>query len=153
MNPGSSRPVDKDASVAVERFVDFYQTLTPASLQRIRGVYAEDAWFKDPFNDVHGADEVQRILAHMFDALTSARFVIRDTVVQGDSAFFTWDFTFHVKKWKPLVEQRIHGASHVRFDVEGKVSYHRDYWDAAEELYEKLPVIGWVMRGLKRRMR
>ena len=136
----------------IGRFVDFYQTLTPASLPRIRDVYAEDAWFKDPFNDVHGADEIERIFAHMFDALTSPRFVIRDTVVEGDTAFLTWDFTFHMKEWKPLVEQHIHGASHVRFDVEGKAKYHRDYWDAAEELYEKLPVIGWVMRGLRRRM-
>jgi hypothetical protein len=31
------------------------------------------------------------------------------------------------------------------------VSLHRDYWDAAEELYEKLPVVGSVMRWLKRR--
>ena len=136
----------------IGRFVDFYQTLTPASLPRIRDVYAEDAWFKDPFNDVHGTDEIERIFAHMFDALTSPRFVIRDTVVEGDTAFLTWDFTFHMKEWKPLVEQHIHGASHVRFDVEGRANYHRDYWDAAEELYEKLPVIGWVMRGLRRRM-
>jgi hypothetical protein len=28
---------------------------------------------------------------------------------------------------------------------------HRDYWDAAEELYEKLPVLGSVMRWLKAR--
>jgi len=28
---------------------------------------------------------------------------------------------------------------------------HRDYWDAAEELYEKLPGIGAFMRFLKRR--
>ena len=144
MNETSSTPVD--------RFVDFYQTLTPTSLRRIRDVYAEDAWFKDPFNDVHGANEVERILAHMFDTLTSARFVIRDTVAEGDSAFLTWDFSFHVKKWKPLLEQHIHGASHVRFDAEGRAKYHRDYWDAAEELYEKLPVIGRVMRGLRRRM-
>jgi hypothetical protein len=31
------------------------------------------------------------------------------------------------------------------------VAYHRDYWDAAEELYEKLPVLGGLMRFLKRR--
>ena len=26
---------------------------------------------------------------------------------------------------------------------------HRDYWDAAEELYEKLPLLGALMRWLK----
>jgi len=28
------------------------------------------------------------------------------------------------------------------------VFYHRDYWDAAEELYEKLPLIGSIFRFL-----
>ena len=35
----------------------------------------------------------------------------------------------------------------------GRVVAHRDYWDAAEELYEKLPVLGALMRLLKRRLR
>ena len=55
----------------------------------------------------------------MFYALSSARFVIRDSVADGDQAFLRWDFYFHVRKWKPAVEQYIHGASHVRFDADG----------------------------------
>jgi len=36
-------------------------------------------------------------------------------------------------------------------DAQGRVTLHRDYWDAAEELYEKLPWVGGLMRWLKRR--
>jgi hypothetical protein len=36
-------------------------------------------------------------------------------------------------------------------DDEGRITLHRDYWDAAEELYEKLPLIGSLMRWLKKR--
>jgi hypothetical protein len=46
--------------------------------------------------------------------------------------------------------QLMRGVTHLRFDECGRVSYHRDYWDAAEELYMKLPGIGTVMRGLRR---
>ena len=52
-----------------------------------------------------------------------------------------------------LLRQRnvqINGSSHVKFDDQGLVTFHRDYWDAAEELYEKLPVIGFVMKQLKK---
>jgi hypothetical protein len=55
-------------------------------------------------------------------------------------------------KHKPGVVQTIHGASHVRLDECGKIRYHRDYWDAADELYAKLPLIEPVMRLLKRRL-
>jgi hypothetical protein len=36
-------------------------------------------------------------------------------------------------------------------DPQGLIVLHRDYWDAAEELYEKLPVVGALMRWLRRR--
>jgi hypothetical protein len=41
-------------------------------------------------------------------------------------------------------------VSHLKFAADGRVVYHRDYWDAAEELYMKLPAIGTLMRGLRR---
>jgi hypothetical protein len=42
------------------------------------------------------------------------------------------------------------GVSHLRFAADGKVNYHRDYWDTGEELYMKLPGLGTLMRGLRR---
>ena len=45
----------------------------------------------------------------------------------------------------------VRGASHLVLNEQGLVTLHRDYWDAAEELYEKLPVVGALMRWLKRR--
>ena len=47
--------------------------------------------------------------------------------------------------------QTVRGASHLVLNEQGLVTLHRDYWDAAEELYEKLPVGGGLMRWLKRR--
>jgi hypothetical protein len=41
----------------------------------------------------------------------------------------------------------------LEFNEQGLVSVHRDYWDAAEELYEKLPLLGALMRWLKRQAR
>ena len=72
--------------------------------------------------------------------------------MQGDEAFLTWDFRLRIKKYKPDDEQVIRGGSHLCFEAQNKVCYHRDYWDAAEELYEKLPLIGGLMRFMKRRM-
>ena len=47
--------------------------------------------------------------------------------------------------------QTVRGASHLVLNEQGLVTLHRDYWDAAEELYEKLPLVGSLMRWLKRR--
>lgn len=141
-----------DLRDAAERAHAFFENLAPADLERIAEVYAPNAYFRDPFNEVRGVAQVRRIFAHMFDNLDDCRFEILETVVDDKGAFLTWDMTFRVKRWKRGGVQRIHGATHLKFDPAGRIEYHRDYWDAADELYAKLPLIGPVMRYLKRRL-
>ena len=137
---------------AAEGFRQFWEELTPERVARIGEHYTEDAYFRDPFNEVRGLAAIRPIFEHMFETLHEPRFKILEVVRQGDAAFFVWDFSFRVKQWKPEVTQTIHGSSHVRFAPDGRVSYHRDYWDAAGELYEKLPIIGALMRWLAKKM-
>ena len=70
------------------------------------------------------------------------------------SHFFplTWEFHFRFQRFAPDQARCILGASHLVWNAAGQVSLHRDYWDAAEELYEKLPVVGGLMRLIKRRL-
>ena len=135
---------------AAARVRAFFESISPASLARIDEVYAADAYFKDPFNEVRGVEAVRRIFEHMFEQVERPRFVVREVVAAGDGAFLTWDFAFRARRLGEG-EQVIHGASHLRFGADGRVSYHRDYWDAAEELYEKIPFLGGLMRAVKRR--
>jgi len=131
----------------VARVVAFYERLTPDSLGTLAEVYAPGARFKDPFNEVQGLDAIRAIFTHMFQQVQAPRFVVLTAVAEDAQCFLTWDFHFQTGD-KALT---IHGASHLRFDGGGRVAWHRDYWDAAEELYEKLPVLGSLMRWLKRR--
>jgi hypothetical protein len=136
---------------AVDRIVDVFQTLTPASVEALDEVYAPQARFKDPFNDVRGLPEIQRIFRHMFVSLNQPRFIITERIVQGGQCFLTWEFRFTFKNFKQGQEQCILGGSHLVLDDAGRITLHRDYWDAAEELYEKLPLVGGLMRWLKAR--
>lgn len=134
----------------VARLVELFEALSPGDVVRLPRYYAADARFKDPFNEVQGAAAIQRVFAHMFEALDSPRFVVREILLQGDQCFLTWDFLFRMRRFA-RGEQVVRGATHLRFDAHGLVSLHRDYWDAAEELYEKLPGLGTLMRWLKQR--
>jgi steroid delta-isomerase len=136
---------------AVQRLVAFFETITVASVNTIPDLYAPDARFKDPFNDVTGHAAITRIFAHMFEALEAPRFVVRERIVQGQQCFLTWEFRFRFRRFKQGEEQVVLGSSHLVFNNAGLVTLHRDYWDAAEELYEKLPVVGTLMRWLKKR--
>jgi len=133
---------------ALPAVVHFFENLGPADLAQLELIYHPQAYFRDPFNVVQGVPGIRRVFEHMFHTLEEPRFIILSQVAQGDEAFLTWDFSFQLRG-RPL---NIHGASHLRFTAGGRISHHRDYWDAAEELYAKLPLLGQLMRWLRRRM-
>ena len=87
----------------------------------------------------------------MYVSLAQPRFVIVAQIVDGSQAFLTWEFRFKFKRFDTQTEQVVLGTTHLVLDEQGQISLHRDYWDAAEELYEKLPVVGSLMRWLKGR--
>ena len=139
----------RHADARVARVVAMFESITPADVSRLGEFYAGDARFKDPFNDVRGLPAIRGVFAHMFVALDAPRFVVREVIVDGDACFLTWDFLFRFRRFA-AGEQTVHGGSHLRFAPDGRIEMHRDYWDAAEELYMKLPAIGMLMRGLRK---
>jgi steroid delta-isomerase len=134
----------------LDALVRYYETLDPQSLADMGRYYADDCYFKDPFNEVHRLADIQALLLRMYRQLHEPRFRVTRRIADAGGAALAWDFDFRIKAWRPATVQRIHGATLLRFDAAGKVVHHRDYWDAAEELYEKLPGIGVLMRVLRR---
>jgi SnoaL-like domain len=138
-------------SSALDNIVTYFETITPETVARVNDLYTPDAYFKDPFNEVRGVKHIEHIFNHMYTALDKPRFVITSRIVQDNACFLVWDFKFYMKNYNKTKEQTIRGGSHLILNPEGKIVSHRDYWDAAEELYEKLPVVGGLMRWLKKR--
>lgn len=139
------------SEAAVDRIVALFESLGPQDVPRLDAWYAADAWFKDPFNEVRGLPHVQRIFAHMFEALEDPRFKVTSRIVQGGECFLAWEFRYSFRRWPRAGGQLVRGASHLKLAGDGRIAWHRDYWDAAEEVYEKLPLLGGLLRRLKRR--
>jgi steroid delta-isomerase len=136
----------------VARAVAVFAHLTRENLASLAGIYAADAHFRDPFNDVRGFPAIESIFDDMFVRLADCRFEFLDVVCDDDGALLTWDMHFRFRSYRPDTPQVIHGATHLKFDATGRIADHRDYWDAADELYAKLPLIGPLIRYLKRKM-
>jgi steroid Delta-isomerase len=143
----------------LQRLSDFYTQITPNSVPSLIELYAPDAYFKDPFNEVRGIKNIVNIFSHMFEQIEQPRFEIL-SCIQGqtsqdshdDEAYLVW--LFYWKRDSQGNEAApIRGSSHVKFDMSGLVTYHRDYWDAAEELYETLPLLGQLLRFIKKKLK
>jgi steroid delta-isomerase len=133
----------------LDTLCDYFDKLSADNLDQLDTYYAADARFKDPFHEVTGVAAIRAILHHTFDKMPGARFRVTGRFPGQDGhAVILWEMDFTM----PVTRQptAIHGATHLIFADDGKVTLHRDYWDAAEELYGRLPVLKWLMRALAR---
>lgn len=126
----------------------WFQTLTPESLERTGEMYAQDAVFVDPFNQLAGLASVRAVYQHMFATLNQPRFVVTKIVESGRHGFMTWDFIFECRGQA----QQISGCTQFELNDHGLIVLHRDYWDAAQQVYEKIPLLGGVMRMIRRKL-
>lgn len=134
--------------MTLDEIIAWFESLTPRSVERAGEFYTADAYFKDPFNEVRGVEPIRRVFAHMFEQVDEPRFRVTGRWEGADGILLGWDFDFRLGRQS----RRIQGMSHLRLAPDGRIASHRDYWDAAGELYETLPFIGALMRFLRRRV-
>ncbi len=128
----------------LQELVAWYSTLTPETLSQLSAIYHEDARFCDPFNQVQGHAAIARVFEHMFEATEHPRFEITATQTDGSIAWVSWNFSFGLRGR----ECEIEGVSRLEFAADGRVSMHRDYWDALDLLVE-LPLLGGLLRFIR----
>jgi steroid Delta-isomerase len=133
------------------RYCALFASLSPQDLPRLGEYFAADARFKDPFNDVRGVSAVQAVFAHMFAVTDGPRFEILEQSASDSTGFVRWRFRF-VSRGRPHLTREIEGVSRVLFGADGRVAEHIDYWDPAEFIYDGLPLIGPVLRLVRRRL-
>ncbi len=135
----------------LERYVAFFEGMTESDIARVPEVYAPDARFKDPFSDFRGHDRLQRLFTAMLRDVRGYGLVVEAQCLDGRTGWLKWTMSGHVRA---LGKQRwtVTGTSIVQFDEQGRVTEHVDYWDAAGQMYERLPVIGWILRRIRGRL-
>lgn len=134
------------------RYAQSFAALTPHDLEGLRGLVAPEVRFRDPFNDVRGVERFLAVFARALEDMEDLTFATSRIAVDGDTAFLRWTMRGRPRtRWlaAPLV---VEGVSEVRFDAGGRVIEHVDHWDAAGQLYERLPLLGGLLRVLHRRL-
>ena len=134
-----------------EKLTHFFETLhSGTSIDSFRSIYDDKVSFKDPFNKVDDIASVYGIFAHMYQNLDNPRFVINEYMDKENIIYVKWDFLFAFKGKKD--ENSFEGVSRLVLNEQGKVISHIDYWDAAEHMYEKMPLVGSLLRFIKRKI-
>jgi steroid delta-isomerase len=135
----------------LQRYTRFFEQMTVGGLGQLADVMTEDVHFVDPFNDVVGLEKVEAIFLHMFRNLEKIQFTVTHAATIDDSetvGLISWELNSELRG-RPY---RIEGMSEISFASDGRVRRHIDHWDAARQFYERLPIIGWLLRMIRRRL-
>ena len=106
--------------------------------------------FQDPFQKVQGLDSIYNIFADMYLKLYNPYFVVNEVVCSNEVSYLRWEFFYSLSQ--TAQKESFIGVSRVTFSTDGKVLSHIDYWDAAEHIYEKIPLLGSFIRFFKRKI-
>ncbi len=138
-------------SDAIQRFIEAYTHLNKDNLSGLQSVYHEQCLFEDPIHTCEGWDALHHHLKTMYDNTTQCKFVIKTWTGNEEQLFLQWSLTFAHTKLFSGKKQELEGCSRVEF-ADGRVRYHRDFFDLGGMVYEGLPLIGFLIRRIKSRL-
>ena len=131
----------------LQHYYSDYLAGDPVQLERL---YRDDIIFCDPLHRIEGLPGLKRYFAAMSEGLKECRFEFDNASIAGDSACLPWHMHYahrSLNGGRPLV---LRGCSLLRYGE--KVYYHEDFYDLGAMVYERVPLLGALVRGVKSRM-
>lgn len=144
---GSPETIDRSLARFRELFADFRPEVARSNAASL---YSEDAYFNDGFVELTGTAAIADYLGRSAEATEAIEVEIEQITRTEDGVYLRWimTYTIHYRSMTIVAP----GISHLRFTPEGRISYHRDYWDGSGALMEVVPLGGATLRAIKGRL-
>jgi hypothetical protein len=139
---------------ALQRFTDFLQNLGNKAYIRDHTlkVYAADAYLDDTLVEHRGAASIESYFVKTSETMTSYDLVIDDIARSGEDFYIRWTMTFAAPALSGGKPVRSVGISQVRFNREGKVAFHCDFWDSGKNFFAHLPGAGGAIGFIRKKL-
>lgn len=120
--------------------------------ENVTQVYAEKVYFRDAFKQFDRANEIRDYFLHGLEPLNAAEFDFRRIIRSGDEFYIDWVMRLDFKKTPKGTWEESIGMTHMRFNSEGKVIFHQDYWDPTDIVYKRIPVAKQLINFVKKKL-
>jgi hypothetical protein len=143
--------VSPDYGARLRAYGEFLAAISAERVDELRTLAAPDVRFRDPFNDVQGIEPMLRVFYKMFEDARDIRFDVLHSASAGPVGYLRWEMSLRpTSRLMSGQTLRFSGVSEVRFDEQGRVALHVDHWDAGAQFYERLPLLGGLLRLIRR---
>lgn len=130
-----------------------FNNLRADNIEILNEFYDEKSIFIDPLGTHNGRESIKAYYKNLYKNVTYIKFNFNNIIANGNSYSLYWTMTLSAQglnSGKPII---VEGNSHITFNNSGLVIYHRDYFDMGEFIYEHLPVMGWTIDKIKKRLK
>ena len=144
----------KEEKQALQRFTKFLEGVGNAEYiqKHVREVYSDDAFLDDTLVVKRGVQNIEQYFLKTAKNMTTYKTTIDDIARSGDDYYVRWTMIFAAEGFSGGNPVHSVGITHIRFNKEGKVAVHQDYWDAAKNFYAHLPVAGGVIGFIQKKL-
>lgn len=140
-------------SKQLEQLKSFYADMHSNDFSAIDTLYHPNIVFKDAVQEVHGREPLKAYFTHGLGNAEQCLFHFEQVSQSGNNAFLVWEMRLKHPSIGGGKEIIVPGASWVQFDADsGLITLHRDFCDLGAMVYEHLPVIGFLVRKVRRHL-
>ncbi len=135
-------------TIVVEKFKDYFSPIDFTKQSVLNEIYSDNIVFKDPIHETHGIESLKSYFQKLNENLIEGSFNFTDESIVDNKAFLSWEMNLRLKRTKKTVKAT--GISVLI--IEDKIISQRDYFDAGELFYENIPVLGGIIRSIKKKL-
>ena len=133
---------------AIQSFKAYFSDLTAGDISALDEIYSPQVLFEDPIHKIEGRNMLKAYFHKLNQNLIQGSFHFTEEHILADSAYLSWEMKLQLKR--PKKEIIASGISALKF--QDQITVQRDYFDAGELFYEHVPIVGGIIRMLKKRL-
>ena len=118
------------------------------SVEEMRRYFTDDMIFEDPLQRIEGIEEYREMNERLLKKNHDLKIEMEESAQNGPHIMFTFSLSMAPSKKRPDMRIYNTGMTYVRLNEEGKIEYHRDYWDFNSMFLSAFP--DGVLRAYKR---
>ncbi|MFT4863401.1 MAG: limonene-1,2-epoxide hydrolase [Pseudohongiellaceae bacterium] len=139
------------AEVLSGRVTEAYKSLGSGDFTLIEPLYADDIYFEDPSHGIQGKAGLMTYFVSMFKNTENCDFKFHQILTSHNDIFMTWTMLLNHRRLNGGNTIRVDGSSFLK-TRNGKIYYHRDYFDMGAMVYENLPILGRLIKKIRLRL-
>ncbi len=146
--PAANIPAD-----AVDRFTTFFERMhEPGIESRVEAMYAPSAYFSDTLFLTEDREELVAHFRGLQQSGAVLTVVVDDAAQSDNNLYLRWRMTFDFSIAGRSRTSSTIGMTLLKFDEQGRITLHQDFWDSNEGFYRHVPVLGGALDAIGRRL-